>query len=169
MTQEKIAIMYKEVYGIDVIMVRAFNHIGPNQRLDFAIPDFASQIAEIEINDNQAIIYVGNLNAERDFTDVRDIVKGYRLLLEKGVNGEVYNLGSGISYSMKFILENLIKQSDVDIKVEIDPKKFRPLDTPKIVCDNSKVMKHTGWKPIINIEKTLADVLEYWRNLIIKT
>lgn len=163
MTQEKIAMMYKEVYGIDVIMVRAFNHIGPNQKLGFVIPDFANQIAKIENGEIDPIMYVGNLKAERDMTDVRDIVNGYSALLEKGVSGEVYNIGSGRTYSIEYMLKQLIKNSKVEIKIEIDKSKFRPIDTPKILCDNSKIKSHTGWEPQIDIHKSLEDILNYYR------
>lgn len=163
MTQEKIAMMYKEVYGIDVIMVRAFNHIGPNQKLGFVIPDFANQIARIESGQIEPIIYVGNLKAERDFTDVRDIVRGYRLLLEKGCSGEVYNIGSGKSYSIQCLLNKLISKCKIEIEVVVDKEKFRPIDTFRIVCDNRKIKRAVGWKSEIHIDKTLEDILEYWR------
>lgn len=165
-TQEHIALMYKETYGIDVILVRAFNHIGPNQQLGFAIPDFANQIAQIEKSGLEQVIYVGNLKAERDFTDVRDIVKGYRRLLERGTIGEIYNIGSGEVYSIENLLNKLISLSQKDIRVEVDQKKFRPTETPSIVCDNSKVTKSVGWQPEISIDKTLEDILNYWRNKV---
>jgi GDP-4-dehydro-6-deoxy-D-mannose reductase len=164
MTQEKIAMMYKETNEIDVVMVRAFNHIGPKQNLGFVIPDFANQIAKIEKYKNEPVLYVGNLKAERDMTDVRDIVKGYSLLLEKGVNGEVYNIGSGKARSIEYMLNYLIQKSNVEIKIEIDKNKFRPIDTPKILCDNSKIKSHTGWNAHIDIHQSLEDILNYWRS-----
>lgn len=163
-TQETIALMYKKTYGVDVIMVRAFNHIGPKQKLGFVIPDFSSQIVKIEKHNIKAEMYVGNLKAERDFTDVRDIVRAYRLLLEKGISGEVYNVGSGTVHSIESLLNKLISKSIKNIEVKIDKERFRPIDTPKIVCDNRKIKEHIGWKPEIDIDKTLEDILKYWRN-----
>ncbi len=165
-TQESIASMYNKIYGIDLVMVRAFNHVGPKQKIGFVIPDFANQIAKIEKNNSNAEMYVGNLKAERDFTDVRDIVRGYRLLLEKGVSGEIYNIGSGKTYSIENLLHKLIYKSTKKIEVKIDKAKFRPIDTPKIVCDNNKIKADVGWIAKIEIDKTLDDILDYCRSNI---
>jgi len=165
-TQEKLALMYKETYDIDVVLVRAFNHTGPRQNLGFAIPDFCKQIAEIEMLNKEAVIYVGNLMAERDITDVRDIVKGYHALLISGKSGEIYNIGSGKAHSIKSLLDRLVKLSSKKISVEIDQKRFRPVDTPRIVCDNTKINRDTNWHPKISIEKTLLDTFEYWKNIL---
>ena len=162
-TQEKLAMMYKETYGIDVVLVRAFNHTGPKQGLGFVIPDFSKQIAEIEMLNKEPVMYVGNLKAERDISDVRDIVKGYYALILKGKSGEIYNIGSGKAHSMEYLLNSIIKLSSKKVSVEIDEKKFRPVDTPRIVCNNDKIIRDTGWKPEITIEKTLEDTFEYWR------
>lgn len=163
-SQEKLVLMYKEAYGLDVILVRAFNHIGPGQRKGFVIPDFVSQIVEIERENKKAEMYVGNLQAERDFTDVRDIVIAYRLILEKGISGEVYNVGSGKSVSIRNILEELIGMSTKDIRVIIDSEKFRKIETPKIQCDNSKLCKHVGWIQTYSLKKSLQDIMGYWRS-----
>ena len=163
MTQEKIAHMYHEVNGIDVIMVRAFNHIGPTQNRGFVIPDFAEQIAKIEAGLIEPKIYVGNLCAERDFTDVRDIVSGYRLLLQHGNSGEVYNIGSGNVYSIKSVLDFMVKNSKVEIDVEIDKNKFRPVETPKLICNCSKIKQDVKWEPKITVEESLNEILDYWR------
>jgi len=163
-TQEKLALMYKATYGIDVVLVRAFNHTGPRQALGFVIPDFSKQIAEIEIFNKEPVIYVGNLIAERDITDVRDIVKGYFALLVKGNSGEIYNIGSGKAHSMRYLLDRLLGFSSKKISVEIDEKKYRPVDTPRIVCNNAKITWDTGWKPEVCIDKTLKDTFEYWEN-----
>lgn len=164
-TQEKLALMYKETYGIDVVLVRAFNHTGPKQGLGFVIPDFAKQIAELEMTDKKPVMYVGNLKAERDISDVRDIVKGYYALLMKGKSGEIYNIGSGSSHSMEYLLNNLIKLSIKKISVEIDEEKFRPVDTPRIVCNNEKIIRDTDWKPEIPIERTLKDTYVFWKEI----
>lgn len=165
-TQERLALMYKECYGIDVVLVRAFNHTGPKQGLGFVIPDFSKQIAEIEVLNKEPIIYVGNLKAERDISDVRDIVKGYYALLMKGKSGEIYNIGSGNAYSMEYLVKKLIKYSNREVEIEIDPKKFRPIDTPKITSDINKIIRDTGWKPEIKIEKTLFDTYYYWKDIL---
>jgi GDP-4-dehydro-6-deoxy-D-mannose reductase len=163
--QEKIAFMYSNIYNMDLVMVRAFNHTGPRQKLGFVIPDFCKQIADIEILKKEPIIKVGNLDAIRDISDVRDIVRGYYMLLEKGRKGEIYNIGSGKGYKISDLLNQLISYSSLDIEIEYDKDKYRPNDTPKIICDNSKISSNIDWNPNINIEKTLIDTLNYWRNI----
>lgn len=163
-TQEKVAQLYSKAYGIEVMMVRAFNHIGPGQGKGFVVPDFASQLIEIEKGKLDPVIRVGNLCAERDFTDVRDIVRAYRYILEKGINGQVYNVGSGKAISIQNILNKLLKDCKVEVKVEIDKSKLRPVETPKIECDNTKLKRDTGWEVEYLIDKSLSDILEYWRN-----
>ena len=165
-TQEKIAKMYVETYGMDVIMVRAFNHIGPGQGKGFVVPDFAAQIVAIEKGDLEPIIRVGNLSAERDFTDVRDVVRAYRFILEKGLNGEVYNIGSGRAISIQSILNKLIENCKAQVNIEIDKLKLRPVDTPKIECDNSKLKDETGWRLKYSIDESLRDIIEYWRGIL---
>ena len=127
MTQEQIASLYVKSYGMKIVMVRAFNHIGPRQGKNFVVADFASKVAEIE-RGADPIIRVGNLEAYRDFTDVRDIVRGYHLLINQGHIGEVYNIGSGKPIKIKYILDELIKKSTSPIRVEIDENKLRPID-----------------------------------------
>lgn len=164
MTQEQIAKLYINSYKMNLIMVRAFNHIGPMQGKNFVVSDFASKIAEIE-KGAEPVIKVGNLEAYRDFTDVRDIVRGYVMLMEKGIIGEVYNIGSGNPYKIQDILDILLSLSKIKIKVEIDPDKLRPSDVPIIQCDNSKIKAHVNWEPKYDIRNTLKDTLDYWRNM----
>lgn len=163
-TQEQIAKLYVKAYNMRIIMVRAFNHIGPMQSKNFVVSDFASKVAEIE-KGAEPIIKVGNLEAYRDFTDVRDIVRGYTMLIEKGKIGEIYNIGSGNSYKIQEILDKLISLSNKNIKIEIDPDKLRPSDVPIIQCDNSKIKSHVNWEPEYDIKNTLKDTLDYWRNM----
>lgn len=163
-TQEQIAKLYADAYEMDIVMVRAFNHIGPMQGKNFVVSDFASKIVEVE-RGAEPILKVGNLDAYRDFTDVRDIVKGYVLLLNKGHSGEVYNIGSGKSIKVKDILDILVEYSKVEIKIELDASKMRPIDVPKVECDNSKIKKHTGWDIENDVHQTLKDTLEYWRGM----
>jgi GDP-4-dehydro-6-deoxy-D-mannose reductase len=167
-TQEKVAKLYSKVYNMEIIMVRAFNHIGPGQGKGFVIPDFCSQLVEIEKGIKEPILSVGNLSAERDFTDVRDIVKAYRLLLEKGIPGEVYNVGSGEVFSIQHLLEELVKISEMKITIEKDVSKFRAIDTPRIVCNNTKLINDTGWYRGYSITRSLKDIFDYWREIATK-
>lgn len=164
MTQEQIAKLYINSYKMNLIMVRAFNHIGPMQSKNFVVSDFASKIAEIE-KGAEPVIRVGNLEAYRDFTDVRDIVRGYAMLMENGKCGETYNIGSGNPYKIQDILEILLSLSNTKIMVEIDPDKLRPSDVPIIQCDNSKIKSHVNWEIQYDIKNTLKDTLDYWRNM----
>ena len=145
------------------IRVRPFNIVGPEQSILFVASDFAKQIADIEAGKKEPVIMVGNLEAKRDFSDVRDAVKAYWLLLEKGVAGEVYNVCSGNGMSIQQLLDMLLKLSTVKIEVRQDPKKMRPSDVPIIVGSYEK-LKKLGWKPEIRLEETLKDILDYWRN-----
>lgn len=162
-TQEKLAIMYSKSYGIDVLMVRAFNHIGPGQGTGFVVPDFASQMVEIEKGNLEPVISVGNLSAERDFTDVRDVVRAYRFILEKGKSGEIYNVGSGNAIRIQDILEKLVAKCEIEIEVKIDTNKFRTVDTPRIECNNEKLKRETGWSLKYSIDDSLKDIIDYWR------
>jgi GDP-4-dehydro-6-deoxy-D-mannose reductase len=157
---------YYHAYGLYVLHVRPFNHIGPRQRLGFVVPDFSSQIVEMEKKGQEKTINVGNLEAQRDFTDVRDIVRAYYLLLDTSTSfGEIYNVCSGTPISMKTILQKLISLSNQSISLKVDPNKMRPLDVPIYFGDNSKIKKLTGWEPKFRLEDTLLDVLNYFRNL----
>jgi GDP-4-dehydro-6-deoxy-D-mannose reductase len=155
--------IYAMAYGLEVIIVRAFNHIGPGQTDAFVVPAFCKQVAAIEAEGEAGVIQVGNLEAKRDFTDVRDIVRAYRLLIEKGESGMVYNVGSGNSISIGEILDMVIGLSKAKITVKQDPARMRPSDTPIIEADISRLVKCTGWNPEIAIETTLTDVLDGWR------
>ncbi len=165
-TQDYLGLQYYLAYKLQCIRARPFNHIGPRQSAKFVVSDFSRQIAQIEKGEKEPVMYVGNLEAKRDFTDVRDMVKAYAILIEKGIPGEVYNIGSGISYSAKDILDILLERSRCKISVKIDPTKMRPSDMPDIICDNKKFTKLTGWKPEIPLRQTLSDTLDYWRNIV---
>ena len=165
-TQDYLGYQYYLSYGIKVVRLRPFNHIGPRQRPGFVVPDFAQQIAQAEAGLREPVMQVGNLSAERDFSDVRDIVRGYYLALQRGEPGEVYNLGSGKAYSIQDILEQLLEMSEVTIQVESDPARMRPSDVPTVVCDASRFRQRTGWEPQIPLRQTLQDVLDYWRTRV---
>lgn len=162
--QDYLGLQYNLSYGMDIIRVRPFNHIGPRQTGQFVVASFAKQIAEIEKN-GEGKIRVGNLEAKRDFTDVRDMVKAYEILGRLGAPGEAYNAGSGVSHKISQILYLLLENSKQKIEVEIDPSKLRPSDVPDIRSDNTKIEK-LGWKPEIELDKTLKDTLDYWRDVV---
>ena len=164
--QDFLGLQYFLSYNLKIIRARPFNHIGPRQSTGFVVAAFAKKIAEIEKGKRENILTVGNLEAKRDFTDVRDMVKAYDLALSKGVVGDVYNIGSGIGYKIKEILDKMILMSSIKIKVETDKSLFRPIDNPELVCNASKFKKITGWEPSVGIDKTLKDTLDYWRNII---
>lgn len=166
LAQDFLGLQYFLSYDLPVVRVRPFNHIGPKQAGNFVIPSFAKQIAEIEKGDKEPVIKVGNLSAKRDFTDVRDMVRAYLFAVEKGDMGEVYNIGSGKSYAISEILNKLLSLSSRKIEIEIDESKLRPKDEPELVCDNSKFKNKTDWQPEINIDQTLKDTLDYWRNIV---
>lgn len=156
---------YYQTRGFHSIIARPFNHIGPGQNLGFIVPDLAKQIVEVEKGLSKNI-FVGNLSAKRDYTDVRDIVRAYRLLLEKGSSGEVYNICSGKALSGTEVLSTLLSLSDSSPRVIKDSKKIRLSDSPVIYGSHEKITRKTGWKPEIDINKTFQDVLDDWRSLI---
>ena len=162
--QEQLGKAYARAYGLKICMTRSFNHGGAGQRTGFMIPDFASGIVKVERRVEEAIS-VGNLASRRDFTHVKDIVRAYRLIAETGKAGEVYNVGSGKTYSAGEILEKMIAAAKCPIPVRQDPARMRPSDTPVICCDNSKLCNDTGWKPEYGIDEILNDTLEYYRAL----
>jgi GDP-4-dehydro-6-deoxy-D-mannose reductase len=162
-TQDFMAYQYFLSHDLHIVRLRPFNHFGPRQRPGFVVPDFAKQIATIEAGLQEPVIRVGNLDAHRDFSDVRDIVRGYYLALAKGHAGQVYNLGSSHSYSIQDVLDKLIAMSRVSVRVEKDPSLVRPADIPMVSCDSSRFQRDTGWEPTYDIDQTLGDVLDEWR------
>jgi GDP-4-dehydro-6-deoxy-D-mannose reductase len=160
--QEQLA-GYYGVRGFEYVVARPFNHIGPGQNEGFLVPDLAKQVAEAEKSGAETF-GVGNLSAKRDFTDVRDIVLAYVALLERGKNGEVYNICSGRSVSGEEILNELLKHSkSADLRPVVDEAKVRPVDAPEIYGDYGKLKADTGWEPRIPLEQTLREAMEDWR------
>jgi len=157
---------YFKSYNMRIVRTRGFNHTGPRRGEVFAESSFAKQIAEIEKGIKKPIILVGNLDAQRDYTDVRDMVLGYLLALEKGESGEVYNICSGKAIKIREVLEILLSFSKVKVEIKQDPARMRPSDVPILLGDNSKFAKKTGWKPQIPFEKTMEDLLNYWREKV---
>jgi GDP-4-dehydro-6-deoxy-D-mannose reductase len=164
--QGMIGKIYADAYAMDVMMVRAFNHIGPGQASTFVVSDFCRQVAEIEAGLREPIMRVGNLSAKRDFTDVRDVVRGYALLMEKGKRGEFYNIGGGEAVSIEGILKMVLQASTKEIQVEVDPAKLRPVDIPEITPDVDSMHELTGWTPQVKLKETIADTLAYWRDYV---
>ncbi len=164
--QNMIASIYASAYDMDIVLVRAFNHIGPGQIPQFVVADFCSQVARIEKGEAEPVMRVGNLAAKRDFTDVRDVVRAYVELIQKGKAGETYNVGSGKAQSIQSILDVILSKANVKIDVEVDPAKLRPIDVPIIEADITKLQADTGWKQEYNISDTIDDTLKYWRNNI---
>ena len=161
--QNMVGAIYAQAYGMDVMMVRAFNHVGPNQSPIFVVADFCKQTAEIEAGLKEPVIKVGNLSARRDFSDVRDVVRAYVELMEKGKAGETYNVGSGNAVEIRKILDMILSRSKKEIRVEVEPSRMRPVDVPVIEADISKLKACTGWEQKITLEETIQDTLEYWR------
>lgn len=161
--QDLMGLQYTLTHRLHVIRVRPFNHIGPRQRPGFVAPDLASQIAAAELGLQPAILQVGNLEARRDFCDVRDVVRAYVMLITHGEPGNVYNVGSGESHSIQELLDILLSMSRVPIEVRQDPQRMRPSDVPEIICDATRIRAQTGWRPTISLEQSLQDILDYWR------
>jgi len=164
--QDLLAWQYFKSYGLKTVRTRGFNHTGPRRGEVFICSNFAKQIAEIEKGKREPVIHVGNLEAKRDFTDVRDTVRAYWLSLEKGKEGDVYNIGTGKAYSMKEVLDMLLSMSKMNVKVEVDPHRLRPSDVPILLSDCTKFMKISGWNPKIPFLDSLRDLLDYWRERV---
>lgn len=161
--QNMIGSIYSKAYDLELVLVRAFNHIGPGQAPMFVVSDFCKQVAEIEKGLREPVMKVGNLAAKRDFTDVRDVVKAYVKLVQLGKSGETYNVGRGDAREIREILDMIVSMSEEKINVEIDPNKIRPVDVPVIEADITKLTQLTGWTPQIPLEQTIKETLDYWR------
>ena len=163
-TGEWIGRMFHESFGLHVVVTRAFMHVGPGQPPSFATADWARQIALADAGRQEPVVRVGNLEIEREFGDVRDVVRAYRLVLEHGAPGDAYNVATGEPHRLQEVLDILRRLATVDIRVEVDPAKLRPVDFPVLYGDSGKLERLTGWKPEFRLEDTLSDVLEYWRS-----
>jgi len=157
---------YFQSYKMKIIRTRGFNHTGPRRGEVFVTSNFAKQIAEIEKGKREPMIEVGNLEAKRDWTDVRDMVRAYLLAVQKGTPGEVYNICSEKTVRVGDMLEMLLKMSKVKVEIRQDPSRLRPSDVPVLLGDCTKFRKATGWKPEIPFEKTMEDLLNYWRERV---
>lgn len=164
--QDFLGLQYFISYNLKIIRARPFNHIGPRQSVGFVVADFAKRIAEIEKGKEEPLLQVGNLNSKRDFTDVRDIVRAYSILIQKDVFGEVYNIGSGTSHKIEDILLELVSLAKIPIEITVDATILRRGDAPERICDNRKFKKLTDWSPTISLNETLKDTLDYWRAIV---
>ncbi len=165
-TQDMMGYQYFKSYGIKAFRTRAFNHTGPRRGEIFVTSTFAKQIALIEKGLQEPVIKVGNLDARRDFTDVRDTVRAYADVVLSGEPGEVYNIATNTTVAIKDLLDMLMKMSDKKIEVAVDPARLRPSDVPVLLGDYSKLNAKIGWKPSIPFEKTISDLLNYWRERV---
>ena len=159
-----LAVQARLGYGQDVVRARAFNHLGPGQSNRFVTSALASRIVANE-RDGGVEVPVGNLAARRDFTDVRDVVRAYRLLVERGTAGEAYNVCSGTAVAIQQLADRLLALAQRPMRLVVDPERYRPVDVPAVVGDASRLRKETGWQPEIDLDTTLADVLAHWRDV----
>ncbi len=159
--QDFLGYSYAQSYDLEVVRVRPFNHIGERQSPEFVIPSFAQQLVAIERGEQEAL-QVGNLEAIRDFTDVKDMVKAYIILMEKGIAGQVYNVGSGHGHTIQQILELLVEMTQTEVKIIQDQSRLRPSDVPLAIANPAKI-KQLGWQPTIELKTTLKRILDYWR------
>jgi GDP-4-dehydro-6-deoxy-D-mannose reductase len=161
--QEMLAWQYHRSYGLRTVVTRGFNHTGPRRGDVFVTSSFARQIVEIELDHRPPVVLVGDLESRRDWSDVRDIVRGYWLALEKGVPGEVYNIGSGGTRTVGEMLQTLLGATTASVDVKVDPSRLRPSDVKILWCDCTKFRRQTGWQPLIPFTQTMRDLLDYWR------
>ena len=162
MTQEQFVECYRARYGLKIHYVRPFNHTGIGQRDSFVLPSFCKQAADLEASGIPGEIRVGNLTAKRDFSDVRDIVRAYRMRLESPDDRVIYNVGSGKAYGLDEMLDYIVSLCTTDVKVVVDQERFRPIDTPIVLCDNSLIKEKLGWEPEYSIFDTLKGMFEYY-------
>lgn len=160
--QDMLGYQYAKSYGMFIVRTRGFNHTGRRRGPVFVCSDFAKQIAEIEKGKRDPVIRVGNLEAVRDFTDVRDMVRGYWLALERCDPGDVYNICSGVGHKIRDVLDTLLQMTSKDIEVKVDASRLRPSDVPVLIGDNTKFREKTGWEQTIAFERTLQEIYEYW-------
>ncbi|MCA1723874.1 MAG: GDP-mannose 4,6-dehydratase [Thermomicrobia bacterium] len=160
--QEMLALQYAHSYSLDIVVARPFNHIGPGQTDRFVVSAFARQIVEIERGERHAIS-VGNLDARRDFTDVRDVARAYGLLLERGERGSVYNIGQGAAVAIGDLLVMLCDRAQVAIAIARDPTRMRPSDAPVMMADTTRLRQATGWQPEIPLRQSLDETVAWWR------
>jgi GDP-4-dehydro-6-deoxy-D-mannose reductase len=164
--QDLIAAQYQRGFNLPTVRLRLFPHTGPGRPPQFAASGFARQIARIERGLDPPVMAVGNLDPIRDFTDVRDTARAYWAAAVRGRPGEAYNVGSGRGVSIREVLDQLIALSDRRIETRVDPQRLRPADIACLVADTTRFAADTGWRPEIPLERTLADLLDWWRSMV---
>lgn len=162
MMQEKFSEIYRERYRMKIFHVRPFNHTGIGQADSFVLPSFCKQVAEIEKSGQPGTMYVGNLSAKRDFVNVKDVARAYRMIIESDSYDKIFNVGTGKAYSIREMLNYIISLSSWEIKVEMDLARFRPADNPFICCDYSNIKKTLGWEPEFSIFETIREMYEFY-------
>lgn len=163
---EWIGRMFHESFGLHVVVTRAFMHIGPGQPASFATADWARQIALAEAGRAHPVVSAGNLQIRREFGDVRDVIKAYIAVVEKGEPGEAYNVATGEAHELRSVLDLLVEMADTELEVVVDPEKLRPVDFPVLYGSAAKLERLTGWKPEYRIEDTLRAILDHWRGIV---
>jgi GDP-4-dehydro-6-deoxy-D-mannose reductase len=163
LAQERLGLLVAAEEGLEVFVTRSFNHAGPRQEPSFSTSSFARQLALIEAGLEEPVIHAGNLDARRDVTDVRDVVRSYKAIVERGRSSRPYNVCSGCSYRIADLLQQLVGQARVRVEVRPDPNRMRPNDMPLILGNPRRIQEEVGWMPAIPIERTLEDLLNYWR------
>jgi GDP-4-dehydro-6-deoxy-D-mannose reductase len=166
LAQEQLAVRVGAEDGLPVLVTRSFNHTGPRQAPAFVAPSMARQIALIEKGAMEPVIRVGNLDAQRDLTDVRDVVRAYAALMAAGSAGTIYNVASGIGHTIRSVLDALVARARVPVRIETDPARLRPSDLPVLIGDYSRLRETTGWHPSISFNQMLDDLLDYWRRAV---
>ena len=157
-----IARQYHHTYNIKAIIARPYNHTGPGQKESFVLSAFARRLMEIKRFNREPVIYTGNIEVERDFLDVKDVVRAYHLLLEKGKPGEVYNVSSGRAQPLRWLLDEMIRITGLNVEIRVDLSLERNIDIPVLAGDNSKIRNEIGWEPKVDITETLKNLLVYW-------
>ncbi len=165
-TADAMADVYASQHGLDVVRTRSFGHIGSGQAPQFVVPSFAQQIAAMEAGRTEPVLRVGNLDVTRDLTDVRDVVRAYAALIDRGRSGAAYNVCRGVGVRLSDVARMLIERARVAIRVEVDPARLRPADVPYLVGDPGRIASETGWQAEIPIERTLEEVLREWRERV---
>jgi GDP-4-dehydro-6-deoxy-D-mannose reductase len=165
----ELARVFWERFGLPVIEARPFNHIGPRQAPGFVVPDFAGQLAAIRLGRQEPVIQVGNLDPERDFSDVRDVAAAYIALADRGRPGEAYLICSGLPVSVRHILETLIELAGIPVEIQVATGRVNPTDTPCLYGSHAKISSHTGWRPRIPLRQSLKDALQDWENRLLST
>jgi GDP-4-dehydro-6-deoxy-D-mannose reductase len=162
-SQEMLSNVYAKGYGLDIVMTRSFNHIGPEQKEIFVIASFAKRLVEMKKRENASPkLITGDISLIRDFVDVRDVVRAYDGLLKKGRKGEIYNICSGVGYSLKELIQQMLSILDMQVLTEVDQRLIRPNDNKVIIGSNEKIKRDIGWVPEIPLQRSLEDVINFW-------